>query len=929
MAPLLDAQRELLCDSRDYEPGSENILSALLAGQDVIVDTLAGRYDALDTAVRESEIPFAEIDHRGRIVYANKALAEHILQPDGKDFASLFGARAQHVSEALRRKENVSLRVELERDGLPRQFRAEIGPLRDEDGELGAYALLLHLRAEELRLDAALDGIMRIDLTGKIIFANSKAQELLGVRREKLLGTRADRWLRGGPVDDGRDRIAAWLSATAAITEDAELATAGLGSPRPVRVSVVPFYDGPDGQSGILITFRSIAEDIARQNLRALLVVERDPHAVIHESMRIVRGLIPCDLAIFGVYTDQTRHYRALLLEPEPKWYWATRWFDVDPKVVEWLSRPVTWDNDVTAFVAAYAPDHQDDPVVLAIQRDGLSSMVVLPIQGPGGAFRSTLTLLAKERCYGIEDMRVLRDLGLEQVLLAAQAAIDVEQAARVGELKQSLNGATNARSVARALAKGVVKCFGWEYAGVFRVDRKKEEFELFKQYDRTDGNRLSVKTDYRQKLKDGMLGHCYREGKVLVVRRVVPRHPDETIPYDFIRMADSQSAMTVPLRLNGRIELVLDVESTQENAFAGPDKQAAEALAADCEQIFAGRWHEAIGHALMDAIEQAAVIVDPTGVIRQVNSAATSIVGDAVGISLAMLGATAEDSNILRDTKPREPTHVVLQLTGDVRVPTLATQRPLHDDYGHRMWLFTNLRERQWERDWRYLDETVSEVARQTRAPLLIADGLLRGAAGLLRKPGLAENCANLLDKAATQLLKADLTFERLSDSLTARLDPVDTASRFDALALLRQAIQTLPVDDIAAIDLQPLEAETTTFEIEGWPERLGFAFRSLLGYLLMSRGTRPIRAIAEITAAGALRIQFSAPSHRTTYPAPDAADPIAKGEERARQMVALSPDAIQSAIERHGGTFEMPKPDALDGTVVITLPPAPRPGL
>ena len=301
----------------------------------------------------------------------------------------------------------------------------------------------------------------------------------------------------------------------------------------------------------------------------------------------------------------------------------------------------------------------------------------------------------------------------------------------------------------------------------MFRVDRRTEEFVLFEQHDVTEHQSLGVAANYRQKLKDGMLGHCYRQQSVLVAARVIPRRTGEPAPFDFIQTAKSQrSAMTVPLFLNGRIELVLDLESSQENAFAGPDKQAAEALAADCEQIFAVRWHEAIDHALMDAIEQAAVIVDPAGVIRKLNAAARAIVGHALDVPLCEFAATPQDRDMLQDPRPREPSSVSLRLPGtDVRIPTLASQRSLNDDYEHRMWLFTNLREQRWERDWRYLDQTVSEVARHTRAPLLIADGLLRGAAGLLRKPGFAEKSAELLDRAATQLSKADLTFERLSE--------------------------------------------------------------------------------------------------------------------------------------------------------------------
>jgi len=79
---------------------------------------------------------------------------------------------------------------------------------------------------------------------------------------------------------------------------------------------------------------------------------------------------------------------------------------------------------------------------VLAVKRDGLKHMVALPVRGARKTFRCALTLLAKDREYGAEDLRVLRDLGLEEVFLAAQAAMERRQEACIRKLKTDLNDA-------------------------------------------------------------------------------------------------------------------------------------------------------------------------------------------------------------------------------------------------------------------------------------------------------------------------------------------------------------------------------------------------------------------------------------------------------------------------------------------------------
>ena len=919
--PLVALQHHLLKNSRNGGTTPEELTETLMAIQGRIIATLAARYDALDGAARESELPFAEIDHAGRIVYANKAMAEHIPQPERRDFASLFGARARRRPGPGERK----VREPARRAGMRWPAAPVPGgdrPAARPGRQARRLAVLLGLRAEELRLDAALDGILRADLTGRITFANNKVLELLNLPREEVLGTELARWFTPRTADKGppiRQRVGDWLKASAAIIDD-ELTLQGAGQAHPIRIGVVPSYDGPEHHSGILMTFRDVAEDLARQDLRKLLVCEKDPRAVILEAIRIVRRLIPCDLAVFGTYTEDMRLYRAQTVEPTPSWHWATRWFDISDDVVKWLQREETWDNDVPAFVRTLTPEQKDDPVVQAVERDGLSKMVVLPVRGPGGRFRCVLTLLTKDkdRKFGAEDLRVLRDLGLEEVFLAAEAALEQQQAECLRALKRRLNEAPNARALARILAQGVVQCFGWEYAAVFRVDRKTSQFELFEQVDATVEKALNIPADHRQGLDQGMLGHCYRAEKVLVL----PRVASGGHVYDFIKTAPAQaSAMTVPLRLNGRIELILDLEASEENAFAGPDKRAAETLAADCEQILAGRWHETIGHALMDAIEQAAIIVDVNGTIRRINAAARELLGDVTEVALETFGADKKDRRILADgeVEAQEPTRVTLSPAADVRIPTQASQQPLHDDYGHRMWLFTNLADQQWEVDRRYLEETVSEVARHTRAPLMIADGLLRGAADLLRRPGFAENCANLLEKASNQLLKADLTFERLSDSLTAHSDPDAAAEPFDVLALLRQVVGSLPQDDAVTIELRL--PEDRGFAIRGWPERLAYAFRSVLGFLLLSGREERIVVAAQVGDSGALRIEMRA-RRPSAPPASAAADPIAQGEEQARQMVALAPKPVETAIALHHGTFETPEPDQADAVFVITLP-------
>ena len=163
-----------------------------------------------------------------------------------------------------------------------------------------------------------------------------------------------------------------------------------------------------------------------------------------------------------------------------------------------------------------------------------------------------------------------------------------------------------------------------------------------------------------------------------------------------------------------------------------------------------------------------------------------------------------------------------------------LASQLPIYDDYGHRLWLITDPSEMDWERDWRYLDQTVNEVAQTVRLPLMAAGSLIKRAERALDEEFRVRT---MLDAALRQIGKADITYERLSNTLTVRNGPDRQPELLDVVQALRQAIAALPEEDIDACDRGALDISKAPFRVVGWPEQLGFAFRSVLGYLLVRR--------------------------------------------------------------------------------------------
>ena len=328
----------------------------------------------------------------------------------------------------------------------------------------------------------------------------------------------------------------------------------------------------------------------------------------------------------------------------------------------------------------------------------------------------------------------------------------------------------------------------------------------------------------------------------------------------------------------------------------------------------------------LLGAAEQAIVVVDRAGTVQLTNSRAENLLcrtADLLGEQLETLGAGKADKRLLRSADPVSQSRLTLR-AGEGTRATLATQRPINDDYEHRLWLFTDLREIDWQADGRYLEQTVNEVAQSARLPLLLAGSLLRGAAKALEQPAVA----GMLDTAIRQLGKADITYERLANTLAVRQVPNQPRQVFDAIELLRHTIRALPEEDERYCQVKGLTGPDAPklFKVSGWPDQLRFAFRSTLDYMLLNR--RPdtklrvaLRVVTQPDAPDTLRIVLSALTDRARewLDRPSAPDPISAAERRARELAELAPETIKLAVVRHGGSFSMSA--RTRGTLAFTM--------
>ena len=721
----------------------------------LIMDALSKRYDSLDAAVSVTSFAIAEIDGVGLISYANDALKKLLPDALGLDFAALFGPRSHDVRSAIADHRRETLRLDLHRGNLPSvHLHGEIGPLTDELSRSGAYALLLGVEGEEARFNTLPDGILRLDPEGKVVFANRRAEHLIGASRNELQGQQAASLFRAcDDTDNTSQNIADWLRSPDGRRSRVDLLALN-GGTTPVRITVAPSFDTADSHAGAIVTIVPITDELVKTELQQLLSApDIEPEEIVRGVMNAVGKIIPYDLATFGVYTEDLKYHKTSLSILGPTGNGQRLGSPSEKEFRDYLLGDHTWGSDLHAIATTLTPGIDEDEVLRQILESGMRGFVTLPIAGGGRRVRASLTLHSRQAgCYDGHEITQMRTFGVEKALLIAEANILRRREERVRELQQLLSSASGNKELAHALADGIANCFGWDYVAVFAVDRRAKLFRLIYQCNRT-GDR-GVDPKYTQPLTEGLLGSALRDNAPLAEPNI---EAGSQFGYKAV-IPGRRSALAIPVRVTQQaqkpapddIEWILSVESSQKNAFRGPDVISLMDLLSQCENILRQRWLKAVQSSLLDAVEQAVVIVDRAGKLRLTNRWANTLFGFhsqlLLGQRLNQFGADHSDRRLLISTDPISQVPLTLSIDRGVLIPTLASQRPLNDDHGHRLWLFTDLREQAQQSSVSYLEETVNEVAQNARLPLQIAESLVRKAKSSFRKIQLLLICLIVL---------------------------------------------------------------------------------------------------------------------------------------------------------------------------------------
>ena len=787
-------------------------------------------------------------------------------------------------------------------------------------------------RAEGQRFDSTPYAIMRVSPDGIVHFANAEAFNLLSLLPGDVMGRPLETLFEGCDGASIPQQLDECLRKLAPVPVNVSVCNRANSKEELVRLLLTPDLTADRRALGALVVIQSTLLERVRDEISKLA---HDPTIPswdkrLESILECVRRIFDFDHANFGIYADDVSVFRAFAIFPRDRMKWSERWLRLPANIEPWLRSGKTAVPDINKFLKDYPALATSEVAQMYVSKH-MRSSVTLVAAGAQNLPTSALSFSSKQAGrFGQAHVDLLRDLDLEPVLIRIENEIRSEREALAARLLSELASTPSLPDVARKIVDQIASSFKWNFVALFRVDRHMGQFELFHHNPCKPG--FAIDAPYLQPIDKGMLASTLHEKRTLIVNDIGAPDVEQ---YGYIGLdRPARSAMTIPVRLNGRIRWILNIEANVAHAFHGPDREAIERLTEAIEEGLKQRTLKEINKLVLRETEQGVVTVGMDGAILGTNAVAERLLG--------MSGSAGSDADrgFLSKYAPQDDPRAIdvlkglggtekrrIELVGDdgeIR-PVLATRKVLDASFDTALWFLIDLRSDRWTVDLRFLRETVTDVAQQTRAPLALASSLARQLPRLWTNTRPAEESGapspadseDLSRRLIAEINKADITFERLAENLNVRRNPARNMQRLDLRFCIDSVIDGLPKRDRDRIDkVRP----QTPVVVKGDPERLVFVVRSIVAHLmrvlpadenarvsvalsLQGGSAALVLAIADRTDMGIETNGDDAADANDANARPDA---LWRAYKAARGDASLGLSAVRCVIEAHHGALK-----------------------
>lgn len=925
----------------------ETSARALSLLDEIFSETLRATARVQELALEESLRGYAELDGAGRILHHNKALALLLGDdmPVGKNLTRWFGQDAEVAGKVL---EEVLAAPERRRRQLRIAVKPAVGkksaPVIAEfcaipgGGEVAAFALFHEISnlvdAEIEAYDHADFAVLRVNRNLTISYCNPKAARVLNWPIEDLVGRSIKDFVEEKSLGvlraeyDKRDRGRA--SRYVIELRDCN------GWIQKIEVTALPEFDmDGDQRLSTLAFLRNIGIQETRERLRDEIESARRPHDLLRAASQVLQARLPHDMMVFTIYQSDGGWAWPIHIEPQPIPHWQTRWFEISSEVKSKIdeayekSGGLVVDN-IEAFISPF--DESDplkkDPTIPRLLEEGMRSSITIFIK-ENKQYAASISFLRRAKgAFQERDIRTLMKLGIENLLRESRRAFEQRESGffdelvdKIQELTHEVDGTLSSeqvlrlhRKLASLITEKLSRFYRWRYVSIFQCDAARAKARLLSAYDFRDGHREEYE-DYEIGYDAGMVGLAIRQARAVVMHDC---EADSKEARAFVRVnPDTRAALCVPLKVQGRVIWVLNIEDDRVGAFGERDKEILATFINNVQVSLENLFVEGVLERIISESLDAILVVDGAGVILRTNAPARAVLGAnehrIVGRPISRFISRPEVSAILeKATHLNQYRCEVAGGDGVVR-NTLLTLRTLPECFGLRVIYLADLDQLTWKHDMKAIGGVISRAAAEVSEPIATVDWII----GELARPD-AEGKEDLLRIAREKLNGMTLTYRRVAASFPV-LGGAGEQKLHDCRDVLHGVIGELSIYQPAAKWIE-LSDSPERLPVLAERKRIEFVFQSILEYLRRRKADAERIRVDLANVDGMAVASFGC---RIGEEQPEPADSLGRADRSGRRLVSLGEPGIRRIVENeHRGSVTISRNGDGLATFVVGLP-------
>jgi PAS domain S-box-containing protein len=662
----------------------------------------------------------------------------------------------------------------------------------------------------------------------------------------------------------------------------------------PVKVSGMPIISSTGDVVGSLAIIRSLELERRVEAFEEAIHSTKEATGIFKAVNRQVESFLNFDFSSFSIYSKNGKHSRMLLsYDPERQVESHKRWYPLCGALADWTQRHEVQVIDLTEFVRQF-PEFQNDSTVKRFISSGFVKSLRVPVVR-GGRVVAAFSCASRNRDTFTDDqLAIVKALPIAKAFLMALHFLENDELSFRFDLIRDMFICRTPEQIAEAATKKLADQYGWESVEIYTIEEASRKIRLVSQS--AVSPEFAIEEGYSQPIEKGILGYVCKTDQDVLIDDVTrdPQFKDLYVP---LRRA-TLSELCMPIRVNGRISGVLNVEDKHENAFTEEEQEKLRSLLDEIGALFGAVWDKALIASAFELTPALVLIADTAHNVIQHNAAAIARLGfSAEELTGSPIGNYFEQPEIAERVFQTSLAGIETGLRckdGSI-LPVLLGSRELE---GFGAWVISarDLTNQKRIAELESLRRMYREIAAQTKTPLSLAcSWILR----LQRKAEESQDeTSSILQKVLTQLKKVDITYERLALYSQSSGAAVSKEILLNAGDLLKRTLDNFPQE---LLSIRGLDA--TNLYVRGDPFEIEFAVESTISYLQRFLPAHERVEVRLSSAAGRLLIHIQG-----FFPPEPTGSAGGEPPETVCQTIhemALGADIIGDFMQRHGGSF------------------------